>query len=149
VLEVGLSRRLGDREHAHRCATTSLTAASPDQIEVASANAIAESSCKRLPNPLRCRDAGNFNKGVTAVTMEGQHTAPPYPQFRDVTDKVLKAPDNSWSSSTGSSLNIIGPAGRLRGFFSWGGHAVYHACILNGSYSRVPGMHVKAICASV
>lgn len=100
-------------------------------------------------SPLRCRDAGNFNKGVAAVTMEGQHTAPPCPQFRHVTDKLHKAPDNSWYSSTRPSLHFIGPAGRLRGYLSWGVDAVYHVRILDGIYLSVPEMHVEDICANV
>lgn len=99
--------------------------------------------------PLRCRDAGNFNKGVAAVTMEGQHTAPPRPQFRHVTDKLHKAPDNSWYPSTRPSLNLIGPAGRLRGYLSWGVDAVYHAHIPYRIYLSVPEMHVEDICANV
>jgi hypothetical protein len=51
-------------------------------------------------------------------------SAPLYPQFRHATDKVFKAPDNSYHSSTGPSLNHIGPARRLRGWPSWGVHVM-------------------------
>lgn len=61
---------------------------------------------------LCCRGAGYLLTGTNAVTMEGSAGAPPYPQFRHVTDKLLKAPDNSSYSSTKPDPKQIGLVGR-------------------------------------
>jgi len=62
---------------------------------------------------LCCRGAGYLLTGVNAVTMEGLAGAPPYPQFRHVSDKLLKAPDNSSHSSTKPDPKQIGLVGAV------------------------------------